>query len=204
MRTSKAISNIAYHRPEVFASKASDLRKSGKIGPLLWISHKGEDGDKDHIHFVLLGGFTTYNTEGLSALFGVDIIDGKPATVTSLWRVTKSLSDWLLYAIHEPKYLLSKGKTRPTAYSWDDVQCSEGDEDSRRILIREAQEAIEMVGDRTTARLIVLAKQGYDWRRVVLSGLVPMGQLSQASKAWVHISAAYSPITKEVPDVPFD
>lgn len=191
MRTSKAISNIAYHRPDVWASKVADLRKSGKIGPLLWIAHKGEDGDKDHIHFVLLGGYTTYNTEGLSALWGVDVVDGNPATVTSLWRVTKNLSDWLLYAVHDPKYLLSKGKTRSTSYSWDDVRCSDGDDDCRRILIREAQEALEMVGDRTTSRLIVLAKQGYDWRRVVLSGLVPMGQLSQASRAWEYIADAY-------------
>ena len=191
MRTQKAISNIAYHRPEIFGSKLADLRKSGKIGPALWIAHKGEDGDKPHIHFVLLGGWTTYNTDGLSALFGVDVIDGQPATVTALWRTTKSLNDWLLYAVHHPKYLLTKGLRRAVSYTWDDVRCTPGDEDTCRLLIREATEAVDSLGDRTTARLIALAKQGYDWRRVVLSGLVPMGQLSQASRAWEYIADAY-------------
>lgn len=201
MRTQKAISNIAYHRPEIFASKLADLRKSEKIGPALWIAHKGEDGDKPHIHFVLLGGWTTYNTDGLSALFGVDVIDGQPATVTALWRTTKSLNDWLLYAVHHPKYLLTKGLQREVSYTWDDVHCTPGDEDSRRLLIREATEAVDNLGDRTTARLIALAKQGYDWRRVVLSGLVPMGQLSQASRAWEYISDAYGKARKGAVDV---
>lgn len=201
MRTQKAISNIAYHRPEIFGSKLADLRASGKIGPALWIAHKGEDGDKPHIHFVLLGGWATYNTDGLAALWGVDVVDGQPATVTALWRTTKSLNDWLLYAVHHPKYLLTKGLRREVSYTWDDVHCTPGDEDTRHILIKEATEAVDSLGDRTTARLIALAKQGYDWRRVVLSGLVPMGQLSQASRAWEYISDAFGPARKGGVDV---
>lgn len=202
MRTQKAISNIAYHRPEIFGSKLADLRKSEKIGPALWIAHKPEsDEKKPHIHFVLLGGWTTYNTAGLAALWGVDVVDGQPATVTDMWRTTKSLNDWLLYGVHNPKYLLSKGLQREFSYTWDDVRCTPGDEDIRDTLIREAVEAVDSLGDRTTARLIALAKQGYDWRRVVLSGMVPMGQLSQASRAWEYISDAYGKPGKGVVDV---
>lgn len=56
MRTGKSISNIGYVRPEYFKQIANTLRKSGVIGTCYWIAHKGEDGDKDHIHLVLLGG----------------------------------------------------------------------------------------------------------------------------------------------------
>ena len=184
MRTGKSISNIAYHRPEVFATLTNLLRKSGKIGPCLWVAHRGEGGDKPHIHMVLLGGFQTYNTEGLATLWGVDVIDGQAASVSALWRVTKSIEDWLLYAIHHPKYLTYKGLDREAHYDWADVHVTAGDEGVLEQLTADAKDALEQLGDRTTSRLIRLAKMGYTWQQVVLSGLVPMGQLSQAAKAW--------------------
>lgn len=190
MRTQKAVSAIAYHRPEVFAATTDSLRAAGVIGPCLWIAHKGEGEDKPHIHLVLLGGFKVYNTEGLSTLWGVDITESGAASVSALWRVTKSLNDWLLYAIHHPKYLISKGIKRECSYTWDDLKCSKGDEGVLREVVADAKDALETMGDRTTSRLIMLARSGYDWRRVVLSGLVPMGQLSQAAKAWGVIKQA--------------
>lgn len=184
MRTGKAISNIAYHRPEVFATLTNLLRKSGKIGPCLWVAHRGEGGDKPHIHLVLLGGFKTYNTEGLSSLWGVDVIDGQAASVSALWRVSKSLNDWLLYSIHHPKYLTYKGLEREARYDWPDIHVTNGDETVLEQLIADAKDSLEQLGDRTTSRLIRMARMGYTWQQVVLSGLVPMGQLSQAAKAW--------------------
>lgn len=192
MRTQKAISNLAYHRPEIFRNITNGLRK-GKIGPCLWIAHQGEGGDKPHIHLVLLGGYQVYDTKGLESLWGFDIIGDQKASVTSLWRPTKNLNDWLLYAVHDPKYLALKGLEREHSYTWADLQCSEGDEEVLAQLVADAKEAANTMGDRTTARLITCAKRGMTWREVVLSGLVPMGQFSQASKAWEYIAGEHFP-----------
>ena len=193
MRTGKSISNIAYHRPEVFATMSATLRKSGVVGPLLWVAHRGEVGDKPHIHFVLIGGFKVYDTAKVGSLWGFDLIDGQKASVSQLWRTTRNLSDWLLYSLHDPKYLSLKGLEKEATYSESDLKCVEGDEDILHQVISEAREYAASMGDKTTARLAALARRGYDWRRVVLSGLVPMGQMSQAFKAWPIISAAYTP-----------
>lgn len=184
MRTKKAVSAIAYHRPEVFGRLTDDLRKAGAIGPCLWIAHQGEGGDKPHIHLVLLDGFKVYETDTLSSLWGIDIIDGQPATVSKRWQVTKRLSDWVLYGIHDAQYLAFKGLEREHAYTWTDIHASKGDEGVLAEVIDEAKDALGQMGDKTTKRLLMLARAGKEWREVVLSGLVPMGQYSQAARAW--------------------
>lgn len=193
MRSTKNISSIAYHRPEVFGSLTDSLRASGVIGPALWIAHKGEDGDKDHIHLLLLGGFKTYDTAKVGSLWGFDIVGDEKGSVSALWEVTRSISNWLLYGIHNTKYLMSKGLERDISYSWSDIKCSSGDEEIRGRLISDAKDYLRNIGDKTTSKLIALAKLGWDWRRVILSGLVPMGQLSQARSAWEYITSAYNP-----------
>jgi len=197
MRTQKNISAIAYHRPEVFKLITNALRKAGNIGPCFWIPHKGEGGDKPHIHLVLIGGFRTYDTAKLSSLWPPDIQGDVAASVTSLWRVTKNLNDWLLYAVHDAKYLALKGLEREHAYDWADVQCTEGDDDTLRQLIAEAEDSKVTMGDKTTCRLIACARRGMTWREIVLSGLVPMGQLSQASKAWHIIAQEYGVLHRD-------
>lgn len=188
MRTGKAVSNIAYHRPEVWSNTVNALRKAGVIGPCLWVAHKSEGNEKkDHIHLCLLGGYKSYNTDGLSSLFGIDVIDGQKASVTTLWRTTKSLNDWILYAIHNPRYLIHKGESKQHTYDWGDVHITSGDEDTLQQLIVEAQDALEGLGDKTTMRLRALARMGLTWREVVVGGYVPMGQLMQARTAWRYI-----------------
>lgn len=188
MRTIKSISNIAYQSPEYFGGMVKALQASGVIGSCYWVVHKGEDGDKDHIHFVLLGGQKTYDTAGLEKLFGVEVKDGKAASVTKQWRVTKDLRDWLCYAVHDTTYLLRHGEVRSVSYSWDDVKCGEGDVDTLKVDIADAKRLIEQGGDRVYRALRVLASQGKTWHEVVLSGLIPVNCLGGAFTAWQHIA----------------
>ena len=188
MRTGKAISNIAYHRPEVWKNIVDGLRKAGAIGPCVWIAHKAEGNTKkDHIHLCLLGGYKTYNTDGLSGIFGLDIIDGQKASVTSRWETTKNVNDWILYGIHDPKYLIHKGESKQYSYGWEDLHITAGDEDTLDLLISEAKDFLDGIGDKTILRLRNLAKMGLTWRDVVLGGYVPLGQLMPARTAWRYI-----------------
>lgn len=190
MRTQKAISNIAYHRPEVFKFMTDTLREAGIIGPCLWIAHKAEqDEKKDHIHLLLLDGFKVYDTSKLASAWGVDVVDGAAASVTDRWTVTKTsaISDWLLYGIHDPAYLAFKGKEKEHFYTWADVHCSKGDEAILENLIQQATEARGEQGDRTIRRLVAWAKAGRSFEEAVCLGLVPTGQLLQARTAWAMI-----------------
>jgi hypothetical protein len=178
MRTSKSISSIAYHRPEVFKTTVDNLRLSGVIGPCLWIAHKGGDKhEKPHIHLLLLEGTKVYQTEGLASIFSFDIIDGKTASVVDHWQKTKSISDWILYAIHESTYLARKGQFGKEAYSWDDINCTPGDDDLLEELKDEAFEALE-AGENKIYRILKHAvKQGWTWQETIVSGLLPIATL---------------------------
>lgn len=118
-------------------------------------------------------------------MFGMDIFpDGEKGSVTSLWKTTKSLNDWLLYGIHEPKYLIYKGETKLHSYDWSDLHASIGDDDTLHQLIVEAQDSLEGQGDRTMQRLLALARMGKTWQQIVVGGYIPLGLLTQASRAW--------------------
>lgn len=187
MRTGKSISNIGYVRPEYFATIANTLRKTGVIGSCYWIAHKGEDGDKDHIHLVLLGGQKVYNTEGLSSLFGWDMVNGEKGSLTERWMVTKSILDWLCYGVHDPVYLLRKGLVRNHSYLWEDIKCTEGDENLLRRDIIEAKRLITEGEDKVYRSLRVLAAKGYTWRRVILTGLIPVNVLGSAYPVYLEM-----------------
>lgn len=192
MKTQKAISNIAYHRPEVFETIVNVLRESNAIGPCLWISHKAEGGDrKNHLHFILLGGYKTYNTDGLSTLFGFDVIDGEKQSATNLWKPTKNICDWLLYGIHDTTYLLRKGLEKQYSYSFDDVKCTKGDEDTLDALKQEAQEYLEQSGDKIYRVLRLCIKKGISFPRIVADGLIPVNSVYQAYQAYRLIRYRY-------------
>jgi hypothetical protein len=182
MRTSKPISNIGYISPELFRQRANDLRQSGAVGPVVWVSHKPEGGDKKpHLHILLLDGWGTYETVGLEAKFGYEIFpDGSKASLTARWQRTKDVRDWILYAIHEPTYLARKATFGKTAYSWDDLKITSGDEEILESLKNEAIEALE-AGEGLVYRIVRhWVKQGKDWPSLVVSGLLPIATYGNA------------------------
>lgn len=185
MRTQKSISNITYHRPEVFAKKVEELREGGVIGPCFWVAHKGESGDKDHIHVLLLEGCKVYNTDGLSSLFGIDIFpDGSKGSMTPLWKVTKDTTDWILYGIHNQEYLTLKNERKEHFYTFDDVKCVEEDKDLLRLSIIAAKERLDTLGDRVVVAVKRLFYSGKSLPEVLTSGIIPIGCIGNTIKVW--------------------
>lgn len=181
MRTSKSISNIGYMSSSAFQVRADDLRRSGAIGPCFWIAHKAETNEtKDHLHILLPGDCMVYETIGLDGLFGYEITPNGKATLTSLWRKTKDITEWLLYAIHEGSYLAHKGQFNKTPYSWTDVKCTKGDEALLSSFIDEAKEALDNQGDKVYKYVRMAIKQGWSWRKLATSGLLPIATLGNA------------------------
>lgn len=127
MATSKPISTISYNSESFLRSKLDDLYKAHIIQAWQYFSHKGEDGDKDHIHLRIEPNKKIDPME-LSDLFR-EFVPGndKPLGVRP-WRPSKE-EDWILYGLHDAQYLKlkygggEKGEKLP--YTLDDMQVSD-------------------------------------------------------------------------------
>lgn len=124
MLTSKPISTISYNSAEYLASVLNRLEKSHIITKWYFIHHKGEtdingEKEKDHKHVYLCPN-RRVDTEELRDLFKeIDANNPKPLGVLPF--ESSKIDDWLLYAIHDIKYLDSKGMTREYAYPISDI-----------------------------------------------------------------------------------
>lgn len=107
MATQKPIATISYNS-EYFLKKVLDeLYKSHRIQAYQYICHKGEDGDKDHIHLRIEPN-VRLDPMDLTELFKELDLDhpDKPLGVRP-WRSSKE-EDWYLYAVHNENYLKLK------------------------------------------------------------------------------------------------
>lgn len=187
MRTQKHISNIAYHRPEVFAEVVRGLRASDSIGPCFWIAHKAEKTDaKDHIHLLLLGGLRVYNTDGLSSLFGFDVFpDGHKESMPVFWEVTKHPWTWFLYGIHDPTFLRSGNYGEKVFYyTWEDLVCCDEDRPTLDALISDAKEHQEALGDKVVRLVRSMFYSGQSLAYVLASGSIPIGSIGNVIRLW--------------------
>lgn len=126
MATQKPISTISDNTESFLIEKLQILFDAHIIQAWQYITHKGEDGDKDHIHLRIEPNKRVDPME-LSDMFkeyenGKD----KPLGVRP-WRQSKE-EDWFLYAVHDSDYLLNKygcgerGEKLP--YDWKDINTS--------------------------------------------------------------------------------
>lgn len=124
--TSKPMSTISYNT-EVFLKEKLDLWIEQHIlQSYMYICHKGEDGDKDHIHLRVTPNKSLDFMNLSDELKEFDPMHDKPKGVRD-WRASKE-EDWILYAIHQSqymkmKYAVDKGEKLP--YKWEDIKHSD-------------------------------------------------------------------------------
>lgn len=106
MATQKPIATISYNTEPFLKEKLEEMLKAHLIQAYMYIKHKGEDGDKDHIHLRI---------EPNKKLDPMDIAEQlqeyprgakKPLGVRP-FRPSKE-EDWILYAVHDKGYLNHK------------------------------------------------------------------------------------------------
>lgn len=128
MATQKPISTISYNTEAFLVEKLDSLVANHTLQAYTYICHKGEDGDKDHIHL---------RVEPNKKLDPMDLTDllkeydpkkpDKPLCVRP-WRPSKE-EDWILYVVHHKPYLDLKygggDKGEKLPYSWEAVKSSE-------------------------------------------------------------------------------
>lgn len=128
MATSKATSTISYNTLAFLRERLDDWYRAHLIQAYMCIAHKGEDGDKDHIHLRIEPN-KKLDVMDLTADL-TEYVQGetKPRVVRP-WRPSKE-EDWILYVLHDPDYMrlkygeLPQGEKIP--YEWTDIIASEG------------------------------------------------------------------------------
>lgn len=127
MATQKPISTISYNSESFLHEKLETWYKAHIIQAYMYIKHKGEDGDKDHIHLRI---------EPNKKLDAMDLADELKEYVIGHdnplgcrpFRPSKE-EDWFLYALHDSDYMKIKypdDKSEKLPYELSDIVVSEG------------------------------------------------------------------------------
>lgn len=126
MATQKPISTISYNSEAFLVEKLQNLYDAHIIQAWQFITHKGEDGDKDHIHLRIEPNKRIDPMELTEMFKEYEKGKDKPLGVRP-WRQSKE-EDWFLYAVHDSDYLSLKygggerGEKLP--YDWKDINTS--------------------------------------------------------------------------------
>ena len=121
--TNKPISTISYNTEAFLKEKLDKWVKAHKIQAYMYICHKGEDGDKDHIHVRIEPNMKLDPMDLSDELQEDDPNHEKPLGCRP-FRPSKE-EDWFLYAVHDKDYLKikykggEKGEKLP--YKWQDI-----------------------------------------------------------------------------------
>lgn len=126
MATQRPISTISYNSESFLIEKLQRLFDAHIVQAWQYICHKGEDGDKDHIHLRIEPNKRIDPMELTEMFKEFEKGKDKPLGVRP-WRPSKE-EDWFLYAVHDSDYLSFKygggvrGEKMP--YDWKDIKTS--------------------------------------------------------------------------------
>lgn len=127
MATQKPISTISYNTEAFLKEKLESWLSAHIIQAYQYIKHKGEDGDKDHIHVRLEPNKKLDPMDLQEALREFQQGNDKPLGCRP-FRPSKE-EDWILYAVHDEQYLKLKygggEKGEKIPYKWQDIQVPE-------------------------------------------------------------------------------
>lgn len=169
MATQKPISTISYNTESFLREKLEIWLNAHIIQAYQYIFHKGEDGDKDHIHLRIEPNKKIDPMDLQEQLKEYPIGCEKPLCCRP-FRPSKE-EDWILYAVHDETYLklkyggAEKGEKLP--YKWQDIKVPEY-YDMEIAYIR-AKSYME----HTTVNLASRIQQGENPLQMVLTGENP-------------------------------
>lgn len=180
VRTTKPVSTISFNTPYYLKIKLNELLKGGKISFWAFIIHKPEDdegGKKEHCH-VYVEPSKMLQTDDLKVHFKEfdSVYPDKPKGCISF--NSSKFDPWYLYAIHDKRYLASKGQCRRYHYKYDDIITS--DYDDLLFKVR----SIDMVSLSPYADMEDAQSHGLSWAEYFARGTVPLPQVLLFERAW--------------------
>lgn len=188
MRTTKPISTISFNTPDFLKLKLNELVKAGKLSFWAFIVHKPEDdegGKKQHCHVYVEPSKMLQSDDLKAELKEYDPEHpDKPRGCISF--NSSKFDPWYLYALHDKRYLASKGQSRRYHYEHDDIVTSDDDD-----LTFKAR-SIDMVSLSPYADMEDAQRQGLTWAEYFARGTVPLPQVALFEKAWNLLFQSYT------------
>lgn len=170
MSTKRPIASISFNTPDFLRNVLNDLLREERIQTWAFILHHAEeDTKKDHIHLLVVP------AKPLDPLkVRKRFIELNPnGDLACLPFLPSKVSDWLLYALHYPPYLLKKGLVRTYNYELGEIETSEPREWLDNIFF----EAQEELLDSRLSHFISLMERGDSFGEILATGLVPPNQV---------------------------
>lgn len=169
MATQKPISTISYNTEAFLKEKLDTWYKAHIIQSYQYICHKGEAGDKDHIHVRIEPNKRIDPMDLQEQLREYQMGKDKPLGCRP-FRPSKE-EDWFLYAVHDKQYLKTKykggEKGEKLPYKWEDIKAPE-DYDVEVAFIR-AKQKLEHTGANIAQRM----KEGDNAIKLITEGENP-------------------------------
>lgn len=180
MRTTKPVSTISFNTPGFLKLKLNELLKAGRLSFWAYIVHKPEDdegGKKQHIH-VYIEPSKMLQTDDIKAEFKEydPLRPEKPLGCISF--SSSKFAPWYLYALHDKRYLASKGQSRRFHYVHDNIVTSDEDDLTYKV------GSIDMLSLSPYADMEDAQKQGLTWPEYFSRGNVPISLIAQFKNAW--------------------
>lgn len=178
MKTKNAVSTILYDEILTnFENNLKFLKDIGYIESYIYIKHNGDvDDKKDHYHVLL---FPQKRVDTLVIRDNFKIVDEVYACLP--FRETKSVSDWLLYSMHNDDYLKSKGLSRNFTYQLTDFKTNEG-VDFVNQLYNDA--VLTITSQNRVSHFINYFKAGIMPQQIICSGLCHMNEVGTIFKIY--------------------
>lgn len=180
MRTTKPIATISFNSPDFLKLKLNELVKAKRLSFWAFIVHKPEDdegGKKEHIHLYVEPSKMLQTDDLKTELQEFD--PNRPNKPRGCISFNSSKFDhWYLYALHDKRYLASKGQSRHFHYVHDDFETSDQDDLTFKA------KSIDMVGLSPYADMLDAQSHGVTWSEYFARGTVPLPQVALFERAW--------------------
>lgn len=184
MRTTKPIATISFNTKDYLTLKLNELVKAKILSFWAFIEHKPEDdegGKKKHFHVYCEPSKMLQTDDLKEALKEFDPTNPeKPLGTISF--VSSKFDPWYLYALHDKRYLATKGEKRRFHYVHDDIVTSDPDD----LLCK--SRSIDMLSLSPYEDIIDAQLQGLSWAEYFSRGTVPLPQVRNFQLAWELLS----------------
>lgn len=180
MRTTKPVSTISFNTPAYLQLKLQELTRAHVLSFWAYIVHKPEDdeaGNKEHAHVYMEPSKMVQTDLIRDELREYDPEKPDKPRGTLTFRSSK-FGPWYLYALHDKRYLASKGQSRRFHYDHDAIVAS--DDDDLLAMSRE----IDMLSISPYADMLDAQAHGLTWAEYFARGTVPLAMVQQFERAW--------------------
>lgn len=199
MRTTKPISTVSFNTPEYLAQKLRELQRAGRVSFWAFMTHQPEDdegGKKQHSH-LFVEPSKMLQTDDLRA----ELMEFDPANPDHprgcISFGSSRFDTWYLYALHDRRFLASKGESRRFQYQHDEFVSSDPDD----LLFR--AKSINLLALSPYADMMDAIEHGISWTEYFSRGTVPIQQVALCERAW-FLLAKSATVRGDHPDHPMD